>query len=74
MKISTFLCAVLMCAMAHPGFDSSSRLLQAVQMGAGYAGAQTNAFYESKTVRIITFDPVGGYNFLGRLLTRHMPG
>ena len=73
MKLRTFLCAVLMCAMAHPGFDSSSRLLQAVQIGAGYAGAQTNAFYESKTVRIITFDPVGGYNFLGRLLTRHLP-
>ena len=37
------------------------------------AYAQTTTFYEGKTVRIITFDSVGGYNFLARLLARHLP-
>jgi hypothetical protein len=37
------------------------------------AHAQNTTFYEGKTVRIVTFDSVGGYNFLARLLARHLP-
>ena len=35
--------------------------------------AQTSTFYAGKTVSIITFDAVGGYNIWARFLARHMP-
>ena len=50
-----------------------SRLSQAPGIVDDDAYAQTTTFYEGKTVRIITFDSVGGYNFLARLLARHLP-
>jgi tripartite-type tricarboxylate transporter receptor subunit TctC len=34
---------------------------------------QSNTFYAGKTVTIITFDSVGGYNIWARFLARHMP-
>lgn len=74
MKSRIVLSSALVFAILLPVWIVYFSLLSKAPLTIGdNAYAQTTTFYEGKTVKIVTFDSVGGYNFLARLLARHLP-